>query len=158
MNFQDKKTKKEGGFTIIESMIAISIVLIGILSALILIIRSLALAPLIEDKLIASAVAQDCIERVIQVRNSNYIRSTLGDSIPWDESFNQVKDCHWESENLKRFFASSTNPGIDHIPLDIVDVSTKEKKIGCTVYWKTKGTEYNLTVTDNLFDWGKLYD
>jgi len=154
MNFLNKKTKKEGGFTIIESMIAISIVLVGVLSALILIIRSLALAPLIEDKLVASAVAQDCIERVIQVRNSNYIESKQSSVVGWDDDINGIS-CTDESGKLSRFFGSGTKLETKSIP---DNPSAKEKEIKCTVNWTTKGAPYTLIVIDNLFDWGNLYD
>ena len=70
-NKRDLKT----GFSLIESLVAISILIIGVLSAFILVIRSLSSTPLIQGRLIASNLGQEGIELIRQIRDTNFINS-----------------------------------------------------------------------------------
>lgn len=54
---------------------AISILMIGILSAFILVIRTLANTPHIQSRLIATNLAQEGVELVRQIRDTNFMHS-----------------------------------------------------------------------------------
>jgi len=79
----NKLKSKKRGFTLIESLLAIGVLIVGILSAFILVIRSLSNVPLIQSRLIAANLAQEGIELVRQKRDSNYLKG-----ISWAVGFN----------------------------------------------------------------------
>ncbi|MFA5229894.1 MAG: prepilin-type N-terminal cleavage/methylation domain-containing protein [Candidatus Paceibacterota bacterium] len=68
-------TKNHKAFSLIESLVAISILMLGILSAFILVIRTLANTPHIQSRLIAANLAQEGVELVRQIRDSNFMNS-----------------------------------------------------------------------------------
>jgi len=70
-----KKLKNQKqGFTLIESLLAIGVLIVGVLSAFILVVRSLSNIPLIQSRLIAANLAQEGIELIRQKRDTNYIQ------------------------------------------------------------------------------------
>ncbi len=70
-----KKSKGKEAFSLIEALVAISILMLGILSAFILVIRTLANTPHIQSRLIASNLAQEGVELVRQIRDTNFMQS-----------------------------------------------------------------------------------
>jgi Tfp pilus assembly protein PilV len=66
-----KRKQKKQGFSLIESLLAIGVLIVGILSAFILVVRSLSNIPLIQSRLIAANLAQEGIELVRQKRDTN---------------------------------------------------------------------------------------
>jgi len=84
-------TKKEGfktGFTLIESLLAIGVLIVGILSAFILVVRSLSNIPLIQSRLIVANLAQEGIELVRQKRDTNNL---VG--VDWNTGFDTSCIC-----------------------------------------------------------------
>jgi len=75
MKIKDKKNKIKDAFSLIEALVAISILMIGILSAFILVIRTLANTPHIQSRLIAANLAQEGVELVRQIRDNNFALS-----------------------------------------------------------------------------------
>jgi len=79
--------RKYNAFTLVEALVAISILLTGIISGFILVTRSLYNVKLIQDRLTASFLAQEGIELVRKIRDSNYVKNINdGTSGPWNES------------------------------------------------------------------------
>ena len=72
-----KQTKKniKKAFSLIEALVAISILMIGILGAFILVVRTLASAPVVQSRLVAANLAQEGVELVRQIRDTNFIKS-----------------------------------------------------------------------------------
>ena len=77
--------RKYNAFTLVEALVAISILLTGIISGFILVTRSLYNAKLIQDRLTASFLAQEGIELVRKIRDSNYVKNIQGDNIKWNK-------------------------------------------------------------------------
>ena len=73
---RNKKLKSKDAFSLIEALVAISILIIGILSAFILVIRTLGNTPNIQSRLIASNLAQEGMELVRQIRDTNFVRQS----------------------------------------------------------------------------------
>ena len=71
MIFYKISTKK--GFSLIEALVAISILMVGILGAFILVIRILSSTPAVQSRLIASNLTQEGVELVRQIRDTNFI-------------------------------------------------------------------------------------
>jgi len=76
--------KKSRGFTLVEALVALSILLTGIISGFILVTRALYNAKVIQDRLTASFLAQEGIELVRKIRDTNYVKNINGVSTNWN--------------------------------------------------------------------------
>ncbi len=72
------KYKKQKGFTLVEMLVAISILSLSILATFTAISANLKNAKYSEDKIVASFLASEAIEYVKNVRDENAIRNILG--------------------------------------------------------------------------------
>ena len=65
--------KLKNGFSLIEALIAIAILIVGILSAFLLLIRTTATIPTMQARLTAVNLAQEGIEEVRALRDSDFV-------------------------------------------------------------------------------------
>ena len=77
--------KRQKAFTLVEVLIAITILTIGILSGFILVTRALYNVAVIKDRLTASFLAQEGIELTRQIRDSNFLRMLGEESADWKD-------------------------------------------------------------------------
>ncbi len=70
------------GFTLVETMVAISIVAISIVGPLFALQKGVTASYTARDRLIASALAQEGLEYVHAIRDSNYLFAVANPSIP----------------------------------------------------------------------------
>jgi type II secretory pathway pseudopilin PulG len=76
----------KSGFTLVEALVALSILIVGIISGFILVTKALYDVTIIQDRLTASFLAQEGLELVRQIRDTNYLK-TLGDTpTAWDNN------------------------------------------------------------------------
>jgi len=135
------------GFTLVEALVVISILLVGIISAFSLVAKSLATAPVIQDRLVASFLAQEKLEEIRQTRDSNFLKILHGSSIKWtDGILNHDSDL---SDNLTLNNVKFTR----QVNTELAASSPDHLAIDCTVSWKTKGHSYSFTAEDHLFNW-----
>ena len=78
---QHKKTK--GGFTLIETFVAITILLLAVAGPMTLASRSLASASFSKDQIIAFYLAQEAIEYIRHTRDSNQLATAWGTPTDW---------------------------------------------------------------------------
>ena len=89
--FVQKNTKiKKTGFTLVEALVAISILMIAIASPMLLAQKSLSSATLSKDQMIASFLAQDAIETIRNIRDQIAVNPNGGSS-DW---LALLKDCY----------------------------------------------------------------
>lgn len=91
------------GFTLTETMIAISILAFAIAGPLFTADRAIVAAQTARDQLIASYLAQEGIEYVRAIRDNSYLaayRSESGDisSAAWDNFLEAIEDCRATAE------------------------------------------------------------
>jgi len=88
------------GFTILEVTTAIFILTVGVGAALSLMNQTLSLGSVIKQKLIASYLAQEGIEIVRNIRDTNWLQSRdSGKSSPWDDGLLcAFPPCDWEAD------------------------------------------------------------
>ena len=175
MNFKNKNK----AFTLVEVLIAVSILTVGILSGFILVTKVLYSTAVIQERLTASFLAQEGIELVRQIRDSNFLRIVNGESVEW-------KDGLAYGNYIIESKAGSQEP-ITLVPVDpeggsnfrydndtriynytdgerttfnreikITTISEDEIRVESIMKWKTKGIDFNLTVEDHLFNWMKF--
>jgi len=132
------KHKNKKAFSLIEALVAISILMIGILSAFILVIRTLANIPHVQSRLIAANLAQEGIELVRQIRDTNFINSaTFRSGLESGEyqidasertlyPFNQIDFLKFDHENkIYSYNSGDKNPFFFQRKIVISDIDEK---------------------------------
>ena len=176
-NFQSKSN----AFTLVEVLVAISILIIGILSGLVLVTRALYNVAVIKDRLTASFLAQEGIELTRQIRDSNFLRILNGESINWNNGLSTgsyyiksnvegdgpillvpVDD----SSEVPNFFYDKNLQIYNYTDGELTNfnreiritniTSNDEIRVESIMKWKTKSIDFNLTVEDHLYNWMKL--
>lgn len=91
--FVRRGTLESAGFTLIETLVAVTILMVAIVAPMTLVSRSLAAAYYARDQVIAFHLGQEAIETVRHVRDHNILLTALGtptdilEGIPVDQQF-----------------------------------------------------------------------
>lgn len=178
INFNNSKRqflKISKGFTLVEALIAMSILIVGIISSFILVTRALYNTNIIQDRLTASFLAQEGLELVRNLRDSNFVKKINGQTINWNAGLTSGKyristdinsgTISLSPDNINDplyfhddtgFFDYSSSGGMltsFSRTIEIQTVSSDELRIIVTVNWQTKGITYTLQAEDHLFNW-----
>ncbi len=70
-NFKHSIYKKQGGFTIVETLVAVAILMIAVAGPLVVATKGLTAALASKDQMIASYLAQDTMETIKNIRDNN---------------------------------------------------------------------------------------
>ncbi|MDD5760658.1 MAG: prepilin-type N-terminal cleavage/methylation domain-containing protein [Candidatus Pacebacteria bacterium] len=173
---------KNKGFTLVEALIAISIMIVGILSGLVLVTRTLYNSVIIRDRLTASFLAQESMELVRQIRDTNFLKILSGGSSNWREGLSagryiietnvgneksiglipvvegKVPNLFYD-DNYKIYnYNDLGSPTSFNREIQIEDIPDQPNEIRVKVImkWKTKGINFDLKVEDHLFNWINL--
>lgn len=161
---------KPRGFTLVESLVAISILLIGILSSFILVTRILAQALIIQDRLTASHLAQEGIELVRQIRDTNFIQQQT-----WNNGLIMGSYRVSVDSDTPRLLPLNNEPVLRYdlisgiFSYDTTDRETnfrrrinilpypennpRQIRVQSIVSWNTRGINFNLHAETYLFNW-----
>ncbi|HPS28449.1 MAG TPA: prepilin-type N-terminal cleavage/methylation domain-containing protein [Candidatus Paceibacterota bacterium] len=166
------------GFSLIEALVAVAILIVGILSAFILLIRTTATIPAMQARLTAASLAQEGIEEVRALRDSDFI---AGKGF---KTFLNNKDCSQinggcnisaddsgiiqlipitqegeiplkfdDSRDLYSYYSGSPSIFSRQIAIDS-DAGHKDLlRVIATVKYSIKGTMQTVTATDQLYNW-----
>jgi len=175
MIFSQKKFKTKG-ITLIEALVAISILIIGIFSGFILVTRVLSNINVIRDRLTASFLAQEGIELVRQIRDTNYLKILSGENILWNNGLNngnyiisaeignsgpsgliplgQSETPYLKyNSNTKIFnYISGANTPFSRL-IRIERLSEQEIRVQSELNWKSRSVNFKLVAEDHLFNW-----
>ncbi len=168
------------GFTLIETMVAVSLLSLAIVAPMSLASQSLASAYYARDQVTASYLAQEGIEAVRSIRDANVLKNSQGQSvnlltgIPTGQAF--VVD----TRNNQTWTTCTTNPlktdgsfyGYGSGPCtvndpgwtqtyfyrtmtaDFVPGTTDEIRLTATVSWASGGFRArSVTISENLYRW-----
>lgn len=154
-------TKK--GQLLIESWVAISILVIGFLGIFSLLSRSLSLNNVVASQYIASNLAVEGIEVVKNLIDANVIQYR-----PWNEGISTGSyEINFNSSSLEpnqnRFlrFDSTNNtynyqsgePTFYKRLIEIGNVASDEIRVKSTVSWQIRGGSYSIDLEDHFFNW-----
>lgn len=165
------KNKNESGFSILEVIIALYIIIMGFASVLSLVSFNAQNASVGSSKLIAVNLAQEGIEIVKNIRDLNYTDSS------WDAWYSSIGDHVFgtEYDYIAQFTDLSLRPFAD-IPLKydslngfyhydlgadsifkrkitLSKLSDNEIKVVSLVTWIERGSSYSLKAEDHLWNW-----
>lgn len=166
--FLRHKNSSAFGFTLIETLVAIGIIVFGLVSALTLINTSLFYLSNINDRLIAANLSAEGIELIRNTRDNNWLN---GDDwnrhIDEDDYEVSCEEDSCEEIDLDsyrdRLLKLNTVNGIYNYrsgintlfkrKVSISEISGNEIRVISTVTWQRKGIAYTSSAEDHLFNW-----
>ncbi|MBT9171372.1 MAG: hypothetical protein DDT18_01746 [Actinobacteria bacterium] len=169
-NLEDKlkakslKLKANSGQLIIESMIGISIAVVGILGVLTLLSRSISLNRVVSDQFTGAYLAAEGVEITKNLIDANIIQSK-----PWNRGFssgsfeadfnsmsldpNQSRRLLFDSAN--NFYSYDSGNQTNFIrTINIQLIGSEEIKVNSIVNWTTRGGgKFEVNLENRFFNW-----
>ncbi|HDZ54784.1 MAG TPA: prepilin-type N-terminal cleavage/methylation domain-containing protein [Candidatus Nealsonbacteria bacterium] len=166
---------KNKGFTLLEVIIAIVLVLVGITGTFVLITKTMGVMAISSSRLIAAYLSQEGIEIVRNIRDTNWIEQSAG-SNSWDEgltgcstgcaadyTYTATEDPDLLLVPPESFLKISVTGIYSYNPADtdtkfkrgitIVPNGSDILEVTVLVEWKEKGKTYSHTAQENLYNW-----
>lgn len=165
----------DSGFTLIETMVAITILMIAIIAPMAMTVQALNSAYYARDQITASNLAQEAIETVRAVRDGNVLSNAFGTSVnllngipntdgtPFtvDTTNNQMVSCSGTCPPLQtngQLFGYQsgweTSRYTRSVTAQFVNGNPDEVKITVTVTWQTGRLQArSFTISENLYRW-----
>jgi len=175
------RLKVSGGFTLLEVVAAIFILTLGLGASFSLIQQTLAVASIVESKLTAVYLAQEGIEIIRNIRDTNWLEQRIGMN-SWDDGLTDCDPC------CEGDYKTDTSPSLslnnllqcDYDQLHFLDINedgfysyatsgsfvqTKFKRkitietepgkvmISVEVKWMERGKFYNIEVCEDITNW-----
>ena len=169
--FQASSSKNKG-FTLLELIVTIGVITVGILGAFTVCISIINYTSLSSSRLTATYLAQEGIETVRNIRDTNLVKQESGLSTPWDDGLganNWEADyndsnlylcsspCNFDDLNFLKIdggfynYDSGTNTKFKR-KITIDDSGTDFINVSVSVEWEYKGN-HEVTVQENLYNW-----
>jgi len=169
-----KKTSQfsKKGFSIIEVVVCLAIITVGILGVLSLFTQTIRSGEVSINQEIATNLAQEGIEVIRNKRDSNWLKR----DIDWNDKINETGyykvNCKKTEENVKceienssgifeplylmenKIYTHKTDqPTIFKRKIAIDNTGEDVLKIISTVQWAERGSDYSVTMQDDLYNW-----
>lgn len=169
--------KLKSGFTLIETLVAISILTAAIAGPLVMSIKNIGTANTSQDQLVALYLGQEAIEYVRNVRDTNLIKMASGENITWLNGLNDCidKDCYIDvvKDEICNSNNSTCTGGLKfvngyYIPVasgasftrtvkikNPVDNNPDEAQVDVEMKWKSKygNKTKTMNLQDHIFNW-----
>lgn len=160
--------KNNYGVTLIETIVALSILTTGIISALALITNSISYSQSSEQSIVVVNLAREGLEIVRSVRelqdfnalesgaklaNINYINGGLELLTADNSVIKNCSNCALEFYNGRYVHNSPGEPAVFKRLITITDVSPTEKNVVSQVYWTERSRDHYFVLEENLTDW-----
>lgn len=160
-----KKIKAKNGFSILEVIIALYIIIMGLASVLSLVSFSTQNASVGSSKLIAANLAQEGVEIVKNIRDLNYGTSS------WDVWYADVADGNYiaqftdvslrpfadiplKYDSLNGFYHYDLgNDSVFKRKITLTKLSDDEVKVVSQVEWTERSRLHSFIVEDRLWNW-----
>jgi len=174
-----KRAATKRGFTLVEALVAVTVLLLGITGPMVIVSNSIRTSSIAQDQISAYYFAQEGIEYVRYVRDSNIVATPPR---PWltnlgncmnpnptpcdiDDPRNSVVDnggfdnclaggCpRIRYNNGQNIFQSNNGPRRNFSRDIRVSVSGNEAVVTVIVTWTTGGTTRTYTLSESMFNW-----
>lgn len=129
------------GFTLIETLVAISIFSISILAMMAVLADGISDTNYAKTKITASYLAQEGIEYVRNMRD-NHVLYTDTTGLTWNTFKNTSKTYPSTNPNFIRTITQTT-----------ISDEPEEVRINSTVSWTQGSGNYSVVFSESLFDW-----
>lgn len=168
-------SRKANGFTLIETLVAVTILSAAVAGPMVLSIKSIGSASVSQDQLVAFYLGQEVMEYVRNVRDTNLINSSsdwlnglsackgASDSVGCyiDVKNNTIADCgasdcpklKFDGQNYN--YASGDNSAFTRtVKIDnSIRADGDEAKVSVALKWTGKYGEKTMNLQDNIFNW-----
>lgn len=162
MKFSAKKKNENRGSILVESIVAINIIVVGLLGVLNVLSNSLALNRDVGQKFVATYLAVEGVEVVKNLIDTNYAKSQ-----PWNAGLNEgFYALSYDSDHLipdSENYLRLNNGIYDYNEegeatffkriINIENVSADEIKVISIVEWRTKKGLVRVDLEDHFFNW-----
>jgi Tfp pilus assembly protein PilV len=153
INFKNKK-----GFTIIETLVAVTILMISIVGPLTIAQKSLMASIYARDQVTASFLAQDIIEKIKNDKSNALLANTVFST--WVGNYqnpcaqnNSVGILRIQNDGTLSTSGTNTPSKFScTATVTLLPSSTSEAKVVVTVSWTTGTLQNSVVLQDNLFD------
>jgi prepilin-type N-terminal cleavage/methylation domain-containing protein len=179
---KNKSRSGQGGFTLVETLVAISIFTISLLGLLSILASGISNTTYAKRKITAEYLAEEGIEYVRNMRDT-YVLYSADSQTGWTSFVNKLSSCTGAgycgfnsgapgpssnifvcSGNLCELYLFNGGYSVDHsagtdsgflrkIQMTPVSGTADEVKISSSVSWTQGSGNYNITFTENLFNW-----
>lgn len=154
------------GFTLLETMIAIVVITVGAVSVMSLIHRATLGAQLASSRLVAAYLAQEGLEIVRNIRDSNWLEQRENPEIAWDQNlpsgnweadFDDFTLTPFQNRNLKvnggfyNYSAGGDTKFKRKIAIAKPDSNTLE--VSVEISWSERGSSFTTSFYENLYNW-----
>ena len=151
------------GFTLFETIVAIGLVLVGLITALALITTSLFYISNVQDRLIAANLAAEGIEIVRNIRDNNWLQGASWNNGLTDGDFQAAYNSPALSaysgqplllDSTANLYSYASGAATVYTrKISIANISADEIKVISTVVWQSRNVSYNSSAEDRLFNW-----
>jgi Tfp pilus assembly protein PilV len=135
-----KNNKFSKGFTLVETLVSISIFTVSILGLLSILSQGISDTGYAKQKMIAAYLAQEGIEYVRNMRDTYVLYDSVDAQTGWNKFINANKNYPSVTPNFTRTIQMTT-------------LNSDEVTISSTVSWAQGSGNYNITFSENLFNW-----
>ncbi len=164
----EKLNKNNNGFTLLETIVAVGVIMVGLVTVLVLINGSLSYVSLIKDRLVAAYLNSEGLEVVRNIRDNNWLQNPT-DRTKWNLNLSDgdyqiaynslILDSYIDTELLTDInglysYSSGGSPSGFKRKVSISNLSNGyEIQVVSTVTWQRKGINYTNSAEDHLFNW-----
>jgi|SRR3989344_1948037 len=158
----DWQNKKNKGFTLLETIVAVGLIVVGLVSALSLVVSSLFYITNVQDRLVTANLIAEGIEVVRNIRDNNWLGNQSWNNGLTDGDYQVAYDSTSLSSGSNPLLFDS-NTGLYNYAsgaptsyvriVSITNLSAYEIKVLSTVTWQRRGITYNNSAEDHLFNW-----
>ncbi len=134
-------TPKGGGFTLVETLVAVSIFSLSILGLMSILASGVSNTNYAKQKMTASYLAQEGIEHARNIRDTHVLYDA---SSGWDNFKNDSNVTSYPSPSDYSNFTRA---------ITLTTINTDEVKITSTVSWVQGSGSFNIIFSENLFNW-----
>ena len=158
-----RSLKNGAGFTLIETVVAIFLLTTGVVGSFSLMQRVTAFASISSSQLAASYLAQEGIEIIRNIRDTNYLEGSA-----WDAGIGAATDFRldYRSQNFPdaacgnylkyagNFYACSTDTSSKfQRQVTVTKPAVDKMSVSVTVKWAERGREHQVVAQTELYDW-----
>ncbi len=154
------------GFTLIEALVALTLLTVGLIPAFMQASNAVALSGAVRNSLIASNLAQEGVEVVRSMRDANWFASAPfttgldsclgGCRVQWDSSaimpLSGNPPIKFDSLSGLHQYATGTDTMFSRM-MTITAVSAHELRVQATIDWRERSGNKTFTLEYHLYDW-----
>ena len=157
---------KKNGFTLLEMMIAIVVITVGLIAIMSLIHRAVLGSQLAASRVQAAYLAQEGLEIVRNIRDSNWLEQRENPGVVWDQNlqsgdweagFSDLTLTPLQGRNLKingSFYNYSSGKDAKFIrKITIQKPSPDTLEVAVEISWQERGRSFATSFYETLYDW-----